>query len=63
MTDYEFFISKTPDELKEAFTNKSAGLLNIPRSRKLLQKMFNLTEDSRLKSYKHIAHQYTIVLK
>ena len=51
MTDYEFFVSNSPLELGELFKDKISGVINVPRSRKSLQKRFSLTEDPRLKSF------------
>lgn len=51
MTDYEFFVSNSPLELRKLFKDKTTGVINIPRSRKSLQKRFSLTEDPRLKSF------------
>lgn len=51
MTDYEFFVSNSPLELGELFKDKTTGKINVPRSRKSLQKRFKLTEDPRLKSF------------
>lgn len=50
MTDYEFFVSNSPLELGELFKDKTSGVINVPRSRKSLQKRFSLTKDPRLKS-------------
>lgn len=51
MTDYEFFVSNSPLELGKLFKDKTSGVINVPRSRKSLQKRFSLTEDPRLKSF------------
>ena len=51
MTDYEFFVSNSPIELGKLFKDKTSGVINVPRSRKSLQKRFSLTKDPRLKSF------------
>ena len=62
MTDYEFFVSKSPLELGKLFKDKTSGVINVPRSRKFLQKRFSLTKDPRLKSFS-ITLNYTVTIK
>lgn len=62
MTDYEFFVSNSPLELGKLFKDKTSGVINVPRSRKALQKRFNLTEDPRLKSFS-LSHSGTVTIK
>ena len=62
MTDYEFFVSNSPLELGELFKDKTSGVINVPRSRKSLQKRFSLTKDPILKSFS-ITLNYTVTIK
>ena len=62
MTDYEFFVSNSPLELGKLFKDKTSGVINVPRSRKALQKRFSLTEDPRLKSFS-LSHSGTVTIK
>lgn len=63
MTDYEFFVSNSPLELGKLFKDKTSGVINVPRSRKSLQKRFSLTEDPRLKSFSLLTYINIVKIK